>query len=64
MRPATGDNQLWYLATGDDNHYRIRNDASGGLCLGVTGSRTAGHDARLQIEPCSSTADDWAWTTG
>lgn len=62
--PTTKDNQLWYLAYGDQNHYRIRNLASHGLCLGVKGGPGAGPDARLIIEPCGSTADDWAWTSG
>jgi hypothetical protein len=58
---TTGDNQLWYLASGHQNHYRIRNLASDGLCLGVTGGTKAGNEARLQIESCGSAADDWGW---
>ncbi|MEU9349354.1 RICIN domain-containing protein [Streptomyces sp. NPDC048278] len=60
---TTQDNQLWYLATGDQHHYRIRNYASSGLCLRVTGGPGAGHDARLDMNACDSTDDDWAWTT-
>ena len=60
--PTTKDNQLWYLAYGDQNHYRIRNLAGHGLCLGVDGGPGAGPDARLIIEPCGSTADDWGWS--
>lgn len=57
------DNQLWYLAYGHQNHYQIRNLASHGLCLGVTGGTGAGPDARLQIQSCGSTAGDWGWSS-
>jgi Ricin-type beta-trefoil lectin domain. len=60
---TTGDNQLWYLAYGHQNHYQIRNLTSHGLCLGVTGGTGAGSEARLQIESCGSTAEDWGWST-
>ncbi|MEU8718455.1 RICIN domain-containing protein [Streptomyces sp. NPDC048663] len=59
---TTGDNQLWYLAYGHQNHYQIRNLASHGLCLGVAGGAKAGSEARLQIEPCGSAAEDWGWS--
>ncbi|AEW92794.1 MULTISPECIES: RICIN domain-containing protein [Streptomycetaceae] len=62
--PTTGDNQLWYLASGDGGSYQIRNLAAHGLCLSVRGGAGAGHDARLIIDPCDSSADDWTWPSG
>jgi hypothetical protein len=60
---TTSDNQLWYLAPVDAHHYRLRNLASAGQCLTVSGGASAGLDARLVIEPCQSSADGWAMTT-
>ncbi|GAA1908956.1 RICIN domain-containing protein [Streptantibioticus ferralitis] len=61
---TTADNQLWYLAPGDGDHYQLRNLASVGMCLSVAGGSSAQHGVRLVIEPCRSTAEDWALTSG
>lgn len=58
---STRDNQTWYLAPGQDNHYQLRNSRSGGLCLGVNGGPGAGPDARLELRPCGPADTDWSW---
>jgi hypothetical protein len=58
---STRDNQTWYLAPGQDNHYQFRNSRSGGLCLGVAGGPGAGPDARLELRPCGPADTDWSW---
>jgi hypothetical protein len=60
---TTSDNQLWYLTPVDAHHYRLRNLASGGRCLTVSGGASAGYDALLIINTCGSSADGWAMTT-
>jgi hypothetical protein len=62
-RPTKGDNQLWYRAHTHGSLYRIRNDASHGLCLGVTGRSHAGADNQLEIHKCGS-GDEWSWPSG
>ncbi|SDO75786.1 Ricin-type beta-trefoil lectin domain-containing protein [Actinacidiphila guanduensis] len=61
---TTDDNQLWYLASGQGDHYRIRNYASDSMCLGVAGGAGTPHGVSLIVETCASTSDDWALTTG
>lgn len=61
---TTDDNQLWYLAPGQGDHYRIRNYVSGSMCLGVAGGAGTPHGVSLIVESCRSTSDDWAMTTG
>lgn len=60
---TTSDNQLWYLAPADAHHYRLRNLASSGRCLTVSGGASAAYDAKLIINTCESSADDWAMAT-
>jgi hypothetical protein len=61
---TTTDNQLWYLDAADNTHYLLRNLASDAMCLGVKGGISGASDALLLIEPCQSTADEWAMATG
>lgn len=61
---TTADNQLWYLAPVEADHYRFRNLASDGRCLTVSGGSSAGREAKLIIESCQSSAAAWAVTTG
>ncbi|MPY64484.1 RICIN domain-containing protein [Streptomyces spongiae] len=58
------DNQLWWLDPRADGTYWIRNFASGGLCLDVSGFATGGSAARLTIYHCndSTKADDHHWS--
>lgn len=61
--PTDKDNQLWWLDPRADGSYWVRNFASGGLCLDVSGFATGGLDAGLTIYYCndSTTADDHHW---
>jgi hypothetical protein len=61
-RPTKGDNQLWYRTHTRGHLYRIRNYASHGLCLGVTG-RSHATDKQLEIHKCGS-GDEWSWPRG
>ena len=61
-RPTKGDNQLWYRSHTHGHLYRIRNYASHGLCLGVTG-RSHATDKQLEIHKCGS-GDEWSWPRG
>jgi hypothetical protein len=61
-QPTKGDNQLWYRTHTRGSLYRIRNYASHGLCLGVTG-RSHAADQRLEIHTCGS-GDEWSWPSG
>jgi Ricin-type beta-trefoil lectin domain len=61
-RPTKSDNQLWYRTHTRGHLYRIRNYASHGLCLGVTG-RSRAADKQLEIQKCGS-GDEWSWPSG
>lgn len=61
-RPTKGDNQLWYRTHTHGHLYRIRNYASHGLCLGVTG-RSHATDKQLEVHKCGS-GDEWSWPRG
>lgn len=61
-RPTKSDNQLWYRTHTRGHLYRLRNYASHGLCLGVTG-RSRAADKQLEIQKCGS-GDEWSWPSG
>ncbi|MEV5706432.1 RICIN domain-containing protein [Actinoallomurus sp. NPDC052274] len=60
--PGKGDNQMWYLQKRYNRHFWIRNYASHGLCLDVSGYYgSGGKDARLTLFPCDP-KDDHVWS--
>ena len=61
-RPVKSDNQLWYRTHTTGSRYRIHNEASHGLCLGVT-SRSHAADEQLEIHKCGA-GDDWSFPKG
>ncbi|MEV5750311.1 RICIN domain-containing protein [Actinoallomurus sp. NPDC052308] len=62
--PGKGDNQMWYLQKRYNRHFWIRNYASHGLCLDVSGYYgSGGKDARLTLFPCDP-KDDHIWSFG
>lgn len=60
--PGKKDNQMWYLERRGPNRFFIRNLASGGRCLDVSGSNgNSPSGARLRNAGCSE-QDDHLWS--